>query len=61
MGAQHRRADSGCPVKLQWHIRQFMAVIDRLMHYKVEMTMGMGFPTGMGITQWESHGNGNKT
>ena len=25
---------------------------------KVEMTMGMGFPMGMGIP-WESHGNGN--
>jgi len=24
----------------------------------VEMTMGMGFPMGMGIT-WDSHGNGN--
>jgi len=25
----------------------------------IEMTMGMGFPMGMGIT-WESHGNGTK-
>ena len=25
----------------------------------VEMTMGMGFPMGMGIS-WESHGNGTK-
>jgi len=25
----------------------------------VEMTMGMGFPMGMGI-RWESHGNGTK-
>ena len=61
MGAQHRRADSGWSVKLQWYFRQFMAVFDRLMHYKVEMTIGMGFPMAIGITQWESHGTGNKT
>jgi len=28
------------------------------MTFDVEMTMGMGFPMGMGIP-WDSHGNGN--
>jgi len=27
--------------------------------FALEMTMGMGFPMGMGIP-WESHGNGTK-
>jgi len=27
--------------------------------FRLEMTMGMGFPKGMGKALWESHGNGN--
>jgi len=37
----------------------FSRTAEYLITYRaVEMTMGMGFPTGMGIP-WDSHGNGN--